>query len=137
LQNFGWLFSFRFSFALVVFSRPISSSKTSLYFSRISCHRVDGFPGGVVANVLIAFQSSVIFPSQSRPKRAGPQGRRKHQHWWIITSQASYWRIITSQITYLCSAEICKHKQRLRMLYDIKNFIHILLIINFENFNET
>ena len=80
LQNFGWLFSFRFSFALVVFSRPISSSKTSLYFSRISCHRVDGFPGGVVANVLIAFQSSVIFPSQSRPKRAVPQGRRKHQH---------------------------------------------------------
>ena len=76
LQNFGWLFSFRFSFALVDFSRPLSSSKTSLYLS--SCHRVDGFPGGVVANVLIAFQSSVIFPSQSRPKRAGPQGRRKH-----------------------------------------------------------
>ena len=73
LQNFGWLFSFRFSFALVVFySRPISSSKTSLYLSRISCNRVDGFPGGVVANVLIAFQSSVIFPSQSLRKRAGP-----------------------------------------------------------------
>jgi hypothetical protein len=44
---------------------------------------------------------------------------------------------ITSQITHLCSAEICKNKQRLRMLYDITSYIHILLIINFENFNGT
>jgi hypothetical protein len=43
----------------------------------------------------------------------------------------------TSQITHLCSAEICKNKQRLRMLYDITSSIHILLIINFENFNGT
>jgi hypothetical protein len=37
----------------------------------------------------------------------------------------------------LCSAEICKNKQRLRMLYDITSYIHILLIINLENFNGT
>ena len=72
LQNFGWLFSFRSIFALVVFSRPMSSLKTSPYLSRISCNRVDGFPRDVVAKVFIDFQSKVIFSNQSRPKRAGP-----------------------------------------------------------------
>ena len=48
LQNFGWLVSFRFSFALVVFNRPISSSKTSLYLLRISCNRVDSLLSNLV-----------------------------------------------------------------------------------------